>query len=116
MLWLHAHGCGNGTVQVDMEYPDPHLLLLGRGWKSFARAHNLWDEHILRFKMVAANLLSVMVYGSSGIRLSCCEESSNRTESPSYCESDEEDSDGCDSGDGSEPRQVKPGYEDLTSD
>lgn len=75
MLWLQAHGYGNGAVQVVVEYPEPRLLLLGRGWKSFVHAHNLWDGHTLRFKMVAANLLSVKVYGSSGIRLSCCEES-----------------------------------------
>ncbi|KAE8811118.1 folate-biopterin transporter 1, chloroplastic-like [Hordeum vulgare] len=61
MLWLQAHGCDNAALQVAVEYPEPRLLLLGRGWKSFARAHNLWDGHVLRFKMVAANLLSVMV-------------------------------------------------------
>ncbi|KAE8805529.1 l-ascorbate oxidase-like protein [Hordeum vulgare] len=100
MLWLQAHDCGNGAVQVVVQYPEPRLLLLGRGWKNFTRAHNLWDGNILRFKMVAANLLSIKVYGSSGIRLSCYEERSSGTESPSSCESEEEDSDGCDSGNG----------------
>lgn len=124
MLWLRVHGCGNGAVPVAVEQPGPRLLVLGRGWKSFARAHNLWDGHVLRFKMMADNLLSVKIYGSLGVRLSCCKESSSGTESPSSREgdkdgTDESDKDGTDksdSGYGSDPRQAKPGYEDLTSD
>ena len=41
MLWLRVHGCGNGAVPLTMEQPGPRLLFLGRGWKRFARAHNL---------------------------------------------------------------------------
>ncbi|KAE8770111.1 l-ascorbate oxidase-like protein [Hordeum vulgare] len=77
MLWLRVHGCGNGAVPVDVEHPGPRLLFLGRGWESFARAHNLWDVHILRFKMTGDNLLSVKLYGRSGARLGSCEESSS---------------------------------------
>ncbi|KAE8791398.1 l-ascorbate oxidase-like protein [Hordeum vulgare] len=64
VLWLRVHGCGNGTVPVAVEHPGPRLLFLGRGWKSFARAHNLSDGHVLRFKMTADNLLSIKLYGS----------------------------------------------------
>ncbi|KAE8809894.1 l-ascorbate oxidase-like protein [Hordeum vulgare] len=116
MLWLQMHGCGNGAEPVDVEHPEPRLLFLGRGWKSFARAHNLWDGNVLRFKMMADNLLSVKLYGSSGVRLGCYEESSSWTESPSSHGRDEEGTDGNNNGDGSDPRQAKPGYEDLTSD
>ncbi|KAE8797971.1 hypothetical protein D1007_26877 [Hordeum vulgare] len=56
MLWLRVHGCGNGVVPVAVEQPGPRLLFLDRGWKSFAHAQNLWDGHILRFKMMADNL------------------------------------------------------------
>ncbi|KAE8772094.1 l-ascorbate oxidase-like protein [Hordeum vulgare] len=98
MLWLRVHDCSNGAVLVAVEQPRPHLLFLDCGWKSFARAHNLWDGHILRFKIMADNLLSVKIYGSSGVRLSCYEESSNRTESPSSCKGDEDGTDGSDSG------------------
>ncbi|KAE8770678.1 l-ascorbate oxidase-like protein [Hordeum vulgare] len=82
-LWLHVNGCGNGAVPVVAERTRPWTLFLGRGWKSFARAHNLWDRHVLRFKKVAENTLFVKLYGSSGARLGCCEESSSGTESPS---------------------------------
>ncbi|KAE8790989.1 l-ascorbate oxidase-like protein [Hordeum vulgare] len=116
MLWLRVHVCSNGAVPVAVEQPGPRLLFLVRGWKSFARAHNLWDGNVLRFKMMADNLLSDKIYGSSGVRLSCCEESSSGTGSPSSRGSDEDGTDGSDDGYGSDPRQAKPGYEYLTSD
>ncbi|KAE8789772.1 L-ascorbate oxidase-like protein [Hordeum vulgare] len=116
MLWLRVHVCGNGAVPVAVEHPGPQLLFLGRGWKSFARAHNLWDGHVLRFKMMADKLLSVKLYGSLGVRLGCCEERLSGADNPSSSGGDEEGSDGSDSGDGSDPRWVKPVYEYLTSD
>ncbi|KAE8772269.1 l-ascorbate oxidase-like protein [Hordeum vulgare] len=88
MLWLRVHGCGNSAVLVAVEQPGSRLQFHGRGWKSFARAHNIWDGHVLPFKMMADNLLSVMIYGTSGVRLSCCEESLSGTESPSSREGD----------------------------
>ncbi|KAE8794053.1 l-ascorbate oxidase-like protein [Hordeum vulgare] len=115
-LWLRVHGCGNGVVPVAVEHPGTRLLFLGHGWKSFARAHNLWDGHVLRFKMTEGHLLSVKLYGSSGARLGCCKESSSGTDSPSLSGGDEEGSHGSDSGDGLDPRRVNPPYEDLTSD
>ncbi|KAE8806746.1 l-ascorbate oxidase-like protein [Hordeum vulgare] len=106
-LWLRAHGCCNGVVQVDVEYPERRVLLLGRVWKIFARAHNLMDGHVLHFKMMEANLLSLKFYGRSGARLSCCEESSSGNVSPSSSDSDEEDSDGSGGGDVSELQVVR---------
>ncbi|KAE8768140.1 L-ascorbate oxidase-like protein [Hordeum vulgare] len=96
MLRLQVHGCGNSAVPVIVEQPGPWLLFLGRGWKSFARAHNLWDGQVLHFKMMADNLLSVKIYGSLGARLGCCEESSSWNNNPSSCESNEDGSDGSD--------------------
>ncbi|KAE8785818.1 l-ascorbate oxidase-like protein [Hordeum vulgare] len=93
VLLLRAHDCYNRAVQVDVEYLECCVLLLGNGWKSFARAHNLMDSHVLRLKMMEADLLSVKIYGRSGARLSCCEESSSRTVCPSPCDSNEDDSD-----------------------
>ncbi|KAE8812454.1 l-ascorbate oxidase-like protein [Hordeum vulgare] len=98
ILWLRTYDCSHGAMQVNVEYPKRHSMLLERGWKAFARAHNLKDGHVLRFKMMADNLLSVKLYGSSGVRLSCCEESSSGTESPSSCGSDEEGTNGSDIG------------------
>ncbi|KAE8809420.1 L-ascorbate oxidase-like protein [Hordeum vulgare] len=116
MLWLRVHGCGNYAVPVTVEQSVPRLLFLGRGWKSFAHAHNLWDGHVLRFKMMTDNLLSVKIYGRSGVRLGCYKESSSGTDNPSSRESDEDGSDGSDGGYGSDPRCAKPRYEDITSD
>ncbi|KAE8801500.1 l-ascorbate oxidase-like protein [Hordeum vulgare] len=107
VLWLWAHGCCNGAMQVDMEYPESRVLLLGHGWKSFARAHNLMDWHFLCFKMIEADLLSIKKYGCSGARQSCCKESLSGTESSSSRDSDEEDSDGSGDDDGSELRDVR---------
>ncbi|KAE8803927.1 L-ascorbate oxidase-like protein [Hordeum vulgare] len=116
MLRLRVHRYGNNTVPVTMEQPGLRLLFLGRGWKSFARAHNLRDGHVLRFKMMEDNLVSVKIYGSSGARLGYCEESSSGTDIASFRESDEDGSDGSNGEYGSHTRQAKTGYEDLTSD
>ncbi|KAE8776613.1 l-ascorbate oxidase-like protein [Hordeum vulgare] len=99
------HGCGNGAMPVVAERTGPWTLFLDRGWKSFARSHNLWDRHVLRFKKVAQNTLSVKLYGSSGARLGCCEQSSSGTESLSSRENSEERTDDDDSGSGSGPSQ-----------
>ncbi|KAE8802130.1 l-ascorbate oxidase-like protein [Hordeum vulgare] len=64
MLWLRVYGCGNGAVPVVVEQPGPRLMFLGRGWKSFSRAHNLREGHVLHFKMMVDNLLSVKIYRS----------------------------------------------------
>ncbi|KAE8774785.1 l-ascorbate oxidase-like protein [Hordeum vulgare] len=94
ILWLRAHGCSHGAMQASVEYPKRHSMLLGRGWKAFARAHNLEDGHILRFKLVEENMLSDKFYGRTTVCLGCCEESSSGTECASSSDSDEGDSGG----------------------
>ncbi|KAE8790837.1 L-ascorbate oxidase-like protein [Hordeum vulgare] len=103
MLRLQVHDCGNDTVLVTVEQPGPRLLFLGRAWKSFARAHNLLDGHVLHLKMMVDNLLSVKIYWSSGARLGCCEGSSSGTDSSSSHDSYEDGSDGRDDKHGSGP-------------
>ena len=66
-------------------------MLLRHGWKTFARAHGLTEGHILHFKLMEADLLSVKVFGRSGIRLGCCAESSTDAESSSSSGSEEEE-------------------------
>ena len=56
-------GCCNGSMRADVEFPAPHVMLLRRGWKTFARAHSLAAGHVLHFKLMEANLLSVKVFG-----------------------------------------------------
>ena len=95
-------GCCNGDMWVNRMFPAPHVMLLRRGWKTFARAHCLMKGHVLCFKLAESDLLSVKVFGCSGHRLGCCAESSTNGESSSSSESDEEDSDIDDEGSGRE--------------
>ena len=74
-LRLHMRDYCNGSMRADIEFPAPHVMLLWRGWKTFARAHSLAAGHVLHFKLMDATLLSVKVFGHSGARLGCCAES-----------------------------------------
>ena len=47
---LHMSGCGNGSTWVNVGFPRPHIMYLRRGWKTFARSHNLSEGHVLHFK------------------------------------------------------------------
>nr|XP_020174200.1 B3 domain-containing protein Os03g0212300-like [Aegilops tauschii subsp. strangulata] len=97
-LKLHMWGCGNGSIRVDVDFPTPHVMYFRRGWKTFARAHSLSKGHVLHFKLMEADFLSIKGFVSSGVRLGCCAESSTDDESSSSNDSDEEDSDGDDDG------------------
>ena len=95
-------GCCHGDMWVNTRFPAPQVMLLRRGWKTFACAHCLMDGHVLCFKLAESDLLSVKVFGRSGIQLGCCAESSTDDESSSLSEIDEEDSDDDDDGSGRE--------------
>ncbi|KAE8782604.1 l-ascorbate oxidase-like protein [Hordeum vulgare] len=112
-VWLHVQGSCNGNVYAHIEYPMPRVIFLTRGWKTFARAHNFMAGHVLRFKLVEDDILSVKIYGHSGARLGYCKESSSDTKSSSSSESDEEDS--ADEDGESESRAVKSEYDGSSS-
>ena len=76
-------------------------MYLHRGWKTFARVHNLTVGIILLFKLMEKGLLSVKVFGDLGTRLKCCVESSFDDGNTSSSGNDEEDS-GADDGDDSD--------------
>ncbi|KAI4972634.1 hypothetical protein ZWY2020_003559 [Hordeum vulgare] len=59
VFWLRVHGCSHSAMRVHAEYPKPHSMLLGRGWKAFARVHGLEDGYVLRFKLTEARMLVV---------------------------------------------------------
>ncbi|KAE8769290.1 L-ascorbate oxidase-like protein [Hordeum vulgare] len=90
-LWLRAYGCSHDAMQVHVDYSKCRSMFLGRGWKGVARAHNLEDGHVLRFKLAEDNMLSVKFYGRSGVRLGCCEDSSSSADCPSSSDRDEEE-------------------------
>ncbi|KAE8816516.1 L-ascorbate oxidase-like protein [Hordeum vulgare] len=103
-------------MKARVEYPKRHSMLLGRGWKAFARAQSPEDGHILRFKLAEENVLSVKFYGRTSVRLGCCEESSSGAECPSSS-----DSHAGDRGDGgalgrSGSQGVKSEYDSPSSD
>ncbi|KAE8781475.1 l-ascorbate oxidase-like protein [Hordeum vulgare] len=116
VLWLRAYGCSHGAMQVHVEYPKHRSMLLGRGWKAFARAHSLEDGHILRFKLAEDNMLSVKFYGLSGVRFGSCEESSTGVECPSSSDSNKEESGGSGALGRSASRGVKSEYDSPSSD
>ncbi|KAE8772277.1 l-ascorbate oxidase-like protein [Hordeum vulgare] len=116
VLLLQAYGCSHGAMQVHVEYPKCRSMLLGRGWRAFARAHSLEDGHVLCFKLAEDNMLSVKFYGRSGVRLGCCEESSIGAKCPSSSDSDEEDSGGSGALGRSGSRGVNSVYNSPSSD
>ncbi|KAE8820501.1 l-ascorbate oxidase-like protein [Hordeum vulgare] len=116
-VWLRMHGCYNSVVYAGTEYPAPRVMLLRRGWNTCARAHNFMEGHDLCFKLVEADMLSFKIYGCSGARLGCCNESSSKAESSSSNDSDEEDNaDGdSDNDNDSDFTAVKSEYDDSGS-
>ncbi|KAE8768993.1 L-ascorbate oxidase-like protein [Hordeum vulgare] len=84
------HGCCNGAMYAGIEYPTPHVMFLRCGRKTFACAHNFVEGHVLRFKLVEVDTLSVKIYKHSGALLGYCKESTSDAESSSSSDSDEE--------------------------
>ena len=88
-------------------------MLLKRGWKTFACAHHLAEGHILRFKLVETDMISIKVFRRSGAFIGCCMEISSDNESSSSSDSDEENTDGEDGDD--EPWVIKHEDNNLNS-
>ena len=66
----------------------------------FACIHSLTAGFTLHFKLMEGDLLSVKVFGDSGIRARCCMDSSFDSEDSPSSESDEEGSDSDEEGSG----------------
>src|SRR4051794_26328989 len=99
-LNLRMRGYGISGTRVHVESRAPGVMYLGRGWKSFARIHNLTEGFTLHFKLMGEDLLSVKAFWGFGIRARCCVDSSSDSEGSSSSESDEEGSDSDDEGSG----------------
>ncbi|KAE8789148.1 l-ascorbate oxidase-like protein [Hordeum vulgare] len=105
---LRAHEYSHGAMQVYAEYPKPHSMLLGRGWKAFARAHGLEDGYVLRFKLTEACMLVAKFYGCSGVRLDCYEEGSSGIECSASSDSGGEGGRGDGAGPSLKPAGIEP--------
>ena len=79
-------------TRVRVDFPNPHVMYLCQGWKTFAHIHRLTEGLTLHFKLMEGGLLSVKVFGCFGTRARCCVESSFVSEDSSSGESDREDS------------------------
>lgn len=101
-LRLHMRSCRNDNMWADVDFPRPHVMYLRQGWKTFAHAHSLSEGHVLHFKLMESDLVSVKVFGSSVIRLGCCVESSTDDESSSSSDSGAEDNASDEDGSGQE--------------
>ncbi|KAE8797223.1 L-ascorbate oxidase-like protein [Hordeum vulgare] len=94
-------------MHVHAEYPKPHSMLLGRGWKAFARAHGLEDGYVLRFKLAEARMLVVKLYVRFGVRLGCCKEGSSGVERSASSDSGAEGDSGDSAGPSLLPGRIK---------
>ena len=57
--WLQVDSCPNGPSSVEVEYTVDDFMLLGRGWKEFARSHHLTQRQYLAFEYDGDATLSV---------------------------------------------------------
>ena len=93
-FWLQVEDCPNGPSWVVAEYTPDDAILLGRGWKAFARSRRLSKGQFLAFRFDGDQTLLVKIYRSSGGQIECCaeSESSGRITSSFNEDEDEESS------------------------
>ena len=71
------------------EYASDDAILLGKGWKAFARSHRLSNGQFLAFRFDGDQTLLVKIYRSSGGRIECCAENESSGRSTSSFDEDE---------------------------
>ena len=92
-FWLHVEGCPNGPSWVFAKYALDESMLLGKGWKLFARFHHLTRGQCLAFQFDGDQTLSVKIYHAAGGRVEGCAESESSSNcSCSYDEDEDEES------------------------
>ena len=66
-------------------------MLLGKGWKAFARSHHLTRGQYLSFEYDGDEMLSVKIFRADGGREGYCLESDSSSRSSCYDEEDEDE-------------------------
>ena len=89
-LWLQVEGCPNGPSWISVEYTADDSMLLGQGWKSFARSRRLTRGQYLACKYDGDATLTVKIFRAAGGRMECCAESESSSGSGS-CDEDEDE-------------------------
>ena len=70
-------------------YAPDDAILLGKGWKAFARSRRLSKGQFLAFRFDGDQ--TVKIYRSSGGRIECCAESESSGRSTSSFDEDEDE-------------------------
>ena len=83
-------GCPNGTSWVEVEFTVDDSMLLGKGWKAFARSRHLTRGQYLAFEYDGDETLSVKIFLADGGCEDCWAESDSSSRNSCY---DEEDGD-----------------------
>ena len=83
--------CPNGPSWVVAKYAPDDAILLGRGWKAFARSRRLSKGQFLAFRFDGDQTLLVKIYRYSGGRIECCTESESSGRSTSSFDEDEDE-------------------------
>ena len=91
--WLQVEGCPNGPTWVEVEFTVDDSMLLGRGWKAFARSRHLTRGQYLAFEYDGDETLSVKIFRADGGREGYCLESDSSSRSSCYDEEDEDEED-----------------------
>ena len=64
---LQVEGCPNGPSRVLAEYASDDAILLGKGWKSFARFRRLTLGQYLAFQFDGDQTFLVKIYHATGV-------------------------------------------------
>ena len=68
-FWLQVEDCPNGPSWVLAEYAPDDAILLGKGWKAFARSRRLSKGQFLAFRFDGDQTLLVKIYRIAGGRI-----------------------------------------------
>ena len=90
-FWLQVEDCPNGPSWVLAEYAPDDAILLGKGWKVFARSRRLSNGQFLAFRFDGDQTLLVKIYRAAGGRIECCAESESSGHSSSFFDEDEDE-------------------------
>ena len=77
--------------QVEVEYTVDDSMLLGRGWKAFARSRHLTRGQYLTFEYDGDETLSMKIFRAEGGRVDCYAESDSSSRSSGFGDEDEDE-------------------------
>ena len=73
------------------EYAPDDAILLGKGWKAFARSRRLSKGQFLAFRFDGDQTLLVKIYHAAECQIECCAESESSGHNSSFFDEDEDE-------------------------